>query len=323
MNKEHYRLLMAEYEAQRMKNAALEDARLDEIRENAPDVAALVDKRHQMILGGIQKIFENGKSADVEQVMRDYNARIREALVRAGYDADYLQPQYRCPICRDTGLVGDSIRTECQCFIKRLREMDEQDDGGAGFERFDPSVFPADPLPGTEVTQRMYMKTVRKKCEQYADAYPEGLKNLCLHGSSGLGKTFLMRCVAKRLRERGLDAVYVTAYKLLDDLRSEYFRPGSRDTQAYFEADLLLIDDLGMEPLFESITVETFYNVLNERTLRNLGTAVSTNLSRVEMEKRYTERFTSRLLDGRVCLDVPFYGKDLRLRRPGAENGAD
>ena len=69
MNKEHYRLLMAEYEAQRMKNAALEDARLDEIRENAPDVAALVDKRHQMILGGIQKIFENGKDADVEQVM--------------------------------------------------------------------------------------------------------------------------------------------------------------------------------------------------------------------------------------------------------------
>ena len=70
-----------------------------------------------------------------------------------------------------------------------------------------------------------------------------------------------------------------------------------------------------MEPLFESITVEVFCNVLNERTLRSLGTAVSTNLTRVEMEKRYTERFISRLLDSRICLDVPFWGSDLRMVR--------
>ena len=306
-----------EYEAQRRRNAAEEARRQREIAEKAPEVARLSNERHSLILSGIRSMLESGEKTDLESLMRGYNAKIHEALRDHGYPEDYLEPVYRCSVCRDTGLAGEGVRRECACFTRRLRELEDQENGGSAesFEAFDIHVFPVTPVSENGITQRMYMKTVRKKVEAFADSYPETYRNLCLHGSSGLGKTYLMRCVARRLRERGLDAVYVTAYRLLDDLRSDYFRPGSRDTSPYFEADLLLIDDLGMEPLFESITVEVFCNVLNERTLRSLGTAVSTNLTRVEMEKRYTERFISRLLDSRICLDVPFWGSDLRMVR--------
>ena len=68
-----------------------------------------------------------------------------------------------------------------------------------------------------------------------------------------------------------------------------------------------------MEPLFENITVESIFNLLNQRTMKGLGTVISTNLSRVELQKRYTERFTSRLLDARTSLLLAFYGQDIRL----------
>ena len=79
--------------------------------------------------------------------------------------------------------------------------------------------------------------------------------------------------------------------------------------------DVLLIDDLGMEPLMENITVEQIYNLLNSRLLRGHYTAISTNLSRLELKQKYTERVTSRLLDARSALAIPFMGKDIRLNK--------
>ena len=42
-----------------------------------------------------------------------------------------------------------------------------------------------------------------------------------------------------------------------------------------------------------------------------------TNLNLTEMGKRYTERFSSRLLDTRVSIAIPFMGRDIRLLRQG------
>ena len=41
---------------------------------------------------------------------------------------------------------------------------------------------------------------------------------------------------------------------------------------------LLLIDDLGTEPLMENITVTQLFNLLNERQNRGKHTVISTNL---------------------------------------------
>ena len=70
-----------------------------------------------------------------------------------------------------------------------------------------------------------------------------------------------------------------------------------------------------MEPLIETVTVEQFYNLLNARVSQGLYTAVSTNLSREDLRRRYTERFTSRLLDTRSGAALHFQGKDIRLVR--------
>ena len=87
---------------------------------------------------------------------------------------------------------------------------------------------------------------------------------------------------------------------------------------------LLLIDDLGTEPLMENITVTQLFNLLNERQNAKRHTVISTNLSVLELKARYTERITSRLLDETSCKLVKFIGEDIRTRtvKPPTANAA-
>lgn len=317
MDKQLYDSLMDTYRARRELNARIEQQRRDQVFAAHPDVAKLCTARHEMIMGCIRAGFQ-GAAEDPVARMEDYNRQIRTLLAQYGYAPDYLSPVYECPLCQDTGLVGQPIKTVCECFRKKYMEvMNDSRDAAVHaetFETFDPERFPDTPLPGTQTTQRRYMHVLRRRCEEFADAYPGGnLRNLVLHGSSGLGKTFLMRCILDRQTRLGREALYVTAYQLLNDLRGEYFRPGTTDTAMYEDVQLLLIDDLGMEPLFQNVTVEVFFNLLNQRTMKGLGTVVSTNLSLTELKDRYTERFTSRLLDKHTSMELPFLGKDIRL----------
>ena len=309
------------YEQRQAENRREEDRRRREIAQNHPDLDRLLSERHQMILRSVRGAFSGGVPADPERAMAEYNRKISALLSEKGYPADYLAPVCVCPLCRDTGYVyEDSIRRRCKCFqsayLKALSETGQDMGEEASFERFDEFRFPDPPLPGTDVTQREYMRLVRDRCAQYAAGVPGGkIKTLLLHGHSGLGKTFLLGCVENAVRQKGVDTLYTTAYDLLDALRNAFFSRTGDAVQMFFDVPLLLIDDLGMEPLMENITVEQFYNLLNARLLRGLYTAVSTNMNREELGSRYTERFSSRLLDTRTGMAIHFQGRDIRLMR--------
>ena len=75
---------------------------------------------------------------------------------------------------------------------------------------------------------------------------------------------------------------------------------------------MLLLDDLGSEPLMQNVTIEQLFNLINERQARRLSTIVSTNLNTPEFKTRYTERIASRMTDARNCLVITLEGQDIR-----------
>lgn len=309
--------ILAEYALKRENNEREEARREEEIREKHPRLFALVQQRHDMILSAVRAGL-SGVPADPEGEMAAYNQRIAEALRIAGYPADYLAPVCDCALCRDTGYVYENNRrVPCQCLKKAYQEAAQQSESGQeeqSFAAFDLNRFPDEPLPGTDVTQRDYMAIVRDKCLAFAKGVPNGqIKTLLLHGGSGLGKTYLLNCVGREARSRGVDALFVTAYDLLMALKTAYFSRTGETAQEYFDATLLLIDDLGMEPLMEGVTVEQIYNLLGSRVSRGLYTAITSNLNRTQLKEKYTERVSSRLLDTRSAMAIPFLGKDIRL----------
>ena len=144
------------------------------------------------------------------------------------------------------------------------------------------------------------------------EKYPEAeYRDLLLTGSTGLGKTFLLRAMAERLIERDINVLIISAYKMLEILRKHYFE-NDDSADELLDAQVLMIDDLGSEPLMQNVTVEQLFNLLNERQNRNLSTVISTNLEMAKFRERYTERIASRLRDSRSCKVISLLGKDIR-----------
>ena len=155
----------------------------------------------------------------------------------------------------------------------------------------------------------------RNLCQQYADGFPDTeYRNLLLTGPGGLGKTFLLNCVFERVTSRGFSAVRITAFRMFEAMRQQHV--GNDDKydgfSALIEVPLLLIDDLGTEPMMRNITIEYLFTLLNERIAAKRHTVVATNLTPLQLKERYGERVASRLLDKSLWAAVQRKGKDLR-----------
>ena len=313
--------ILAEYEQKQQQNEREENRRRNEIAQFHSDIQALIDQRHEMVMRSVRGVFAQGGLENAEAQMAEYNQKIAGLLEKRGYPRDYLSPVCHCPLCSDTGYIYEnSLKKPCEClkqaYLARLSLEGEVAQGEHTFENYDASRFPETPLPGTDVTQREYMEVVKNTCQAFSRQVPfGGIKTLLLHGGSGLGKSYLLQCICNECRARGVDALYTTANDLFMALKNACFSRIGETADEYFEAPLLLIDDLGVEPMMENITVEQMYSLISARLSRGLHTAITTNLSRIELEKRYTERLSSRLLDTRTGMAIPFLGKDIRLMK--------
>lgn len=311
-------------EAQRAANMMEEKRRRTEAEEKSPAVRELLARRQRLFFSGVRGAFASPQKAkeisgSMQREMEDINARLRVALVACGFPEDYLQPVYRCALCRDTGYVGEPVHEQCSCLKRAVMNRLYQSEGLQGLERenfaaFDGRIFPDEPIEGKKSTQRGYMLKLRRRCEDYADAFAadEG-KGLLLCGKTGLGKTFLMNCVAQRVLERGYSVVVISAYKLIEAMRRFQFgEEGVEQVQDMLSCDLLCIDDLGSEPMLRGVTVSALYHIINERRNANRAIVVTTNCSPQELYEKYDDRIAARLCDtGRMQI-FEFIGVDVR-----------
>lgn len=322
---------LSELEALRTQNLRQEKQRRAEAAAKSPVIAALLEKRQKMLLAGVQKAFSQPQrareiSASMREEMQKINEDLRKALSAVSLPEDYLQPIRRCPICEDRGYVGEPVHEQCVCLKRIVLKKLYQKDGLQVLERenfssFDESIFPDVPIEGKKNSQRGYIRKIREICEDYANAFdPEEGKGLLLTGKSGLGKTFLMNCVAQRVLERGYSVVVISAYMLLDWMRRFQFNgEGESKVEDILNCDLLCIDDLGSEPMMRSVTVSTLYHVINVRHSEARSIIVTTNCDSDDLYEKYDDRVAARLTDPSRMKIIPFTGAD--VRRFAAQRG--
>ncbi len=304
---------LADCRAWQAVNRREEQRRLQEVESKCPQIAELMHQRRAGIFAGIRQALSGQSPAALPDSTQAINERIDALLMENGFAKDYLDPIYHCSLCRDTGFVGEGRKAFCTCVRSASLNAFGQDD--ASFEAYDDTVFPDTQLAGVNMTQRAYMREIRRICEEYADQVPSSrTQNLFLTGSSGLGKTYLLRAIARRTAARGVLTQLFTANDLLNRIRADYFSRELTPDSDLYTAQLLLVDDLGTEPMWENITVEQLFALIDARLSRGLHTVISTNLTPVEVQTRYTERIASRLFDKRVCQALRLLGSDVRKR---------
>lgn len=239
------------------------------------------------------------------------SCREQRLLAENGFAPDALELHYRCPACRDTGYLGSGLRRPCACRLKLRALLDPsvQINNHETFEAFDPAVYPAE-------AQRKQALAAKRFCEGYVASLPDPEKpNLLFMGMAGLGKSYLGNAIAYRALERGIDAARTTAYAFVQDMLSGIRGDGSHAAR-YRRAPLLVLDDLGTEPVIPNVSEESLFAVLNERIGQRLPTVLATNLDFPALQQRYGERVFSRLTDSATTCVIRLEGENLRWRRP-------
>lgn len=303
-----YDSIMQQYDARRMKAKYLLDKRTEEIYNNCPEILAI---DNQMAEDSIKRA-KRAISGDTDALkgIEEDNLRLlkqkQTILVKNGYPEDYLTLQYECPICRDTGFVEDE---RCSCFNSALSKLIYEESNvrdiiaSQNFDTFDYNLYsdnPADADPRSGLTPRQNIELVVKKAKEFIADFDKEYSNLLIYGETGVGKTFLVNCIARELLDSTHTVLYHTAYSFFDYIeKCRFGYDNSREEIALSEeylidCDLLIIDDLGTE-LTNRFTASAFYSVLNERQLKKHPTIISTNLSFDDLEERYSERILSRI----------------------------
>ena len=148
----------------------------------------------------------------------------------------------------------------------------------------------------------------------YANKFPKVKKpNMLLLGKTGTGKTYAAKVLATRLLKRELDVAFVTSYDIIERIKQNIFDRDGRGWHEILRADVLIIDDLGTEPIIKNVSEEGLYNLINQRLLSGKPFIITSNLGREDFFDRYDQRITSRIFAQDTTNVLEFKGFDLRI----------
>ena len=324
MDKRIIKEILKEYEKRRDKALDEQNKRREEVYMKIPrikEIDAEVAKTGFLISKEILLKPESYQDniTKIKNTMETLKREKAFLMTENNIPLEYLDINYSCNMCNDTGFLQNGKK--CSCFkqnlinraykMSNLHSLDKEN-----FQTFNINKFSNAPIDNEDLSPRDNILDILNICEGFVFNFDaDNEENLLFYGSTGLGKTFMSNCIAKALLDKGKIVVYQTAFKILEIISDHKFRKDSSpsslrsDYNALFDADLLIIDDLGTE-LSNSFTTTEIFNIINSRLLKGNKTIISTNLSPMEIANVYTDRIFSRIF-GKFTV-LKFYGPDLR-----------
>ena len=322
-----------EYEKMKLERDNATIALRNELHTRIPEIKFIDDKISTLAVTYASKIISQGISP--EEAVKLVNDEKNELLTRRQAildNANYTERKvnYNCEKCCDTGYVNGQ---KCECYIQMLNKLMKQNIDGSkdivlnvdksNFDNFSLKWYSNKVDPAFDISPFENMKSVYVECKQFCQNFGKENKNLYFYGSPGTGKTFMASCIANYLLKEGYTVVYHSAYKLFQFMEDFKFNRIDRDDnlemfEKIYNCDLLIIDDIGTE-FGTSYTCSVLFDILNTRILNEKSTIISSNLSINNLEKKYTERVSSRIMG--YFEVIRFLGDDIRiLKRKAGDN---
>ncbi len=304
----------AELKKRRDNAEQLSDMRRKQLITKFPELLEIENTIRDAALEVIKGL-GSGKSVNVESLAeKNLSAQKEksELLKKNGYPEDYLEPQYSCKLCNDSGILNGKL---CSCHLELLKKISMSEYSCSSvlavstFDTFDLKYYSTEKDMNLGYSPREYMEASVDFLKAYAQNFNKNSGSFFFTGGTGLGKTHLSLAVMNKVTEKGYSVFYGSADNIIKQMEKERFGRSNGDIEEEIEnADLLIIDDLGTE--FRTAFSETaVYQLINNAILNSKPMIISSNLSITELEERYGQRVVSRLNSFEV---INFIGTDIR-----------
>ena len=316
-----YDKIMREYQKRQVHNGYLTKTRKEELYHKFPKLKNIQETiATTAIKATRQKLEKDISGYELSmQTLTHLREEKSKFLAHIGLSEKYLEPIYTCADCKDTGYINGN---RCHCFKQAIIDeiyaqsnikeiLSKENFDTFSFAYYSNELFhPITKLSALEIAQKAVSDS-----QNFINDFDNKPKNICLYGTTGVGKTFLTNCIAKELLEKGYSVIYFTAFQLFDILSKGVFEKDADAIAAHqniFDCDLLIIDDLGTE-LTNSFTTSQLFLCVNERILRQKSTIISTNLDIKQIDQLYSQRTSSRIFSNYTIINL--FGSDIRLKK--------
>lgn len=222
----------------------------------------------------------------------------------------YLEVEYNCDKCKDTGFVDGK---KCSCFIQREIELFENVGSFKdivkkdNFENLNMSLYnqPVKTMDGMR-DYKDYMQDAILHMKEQIKHIEEMPYNAIFIGATGTGKTFLAHCIGAEFIKKNKSVLCLNINEYLDSLKPDY--NGENLSDYAVNCDLLILDDLGTEN--QTDFTNSKINYIVDKRLNGKSTIITTNLTPSELRSKYLESTSSRILS--IYRKYLLNGNDLR-----------
>lgn len=326
---EVYKNLLNEYDKKRKEHLINLEDKKNKLYSDFPELNDLDNKLNKLAISFTKSLLENNNKKIIENLNTEiskFKKQKLEILKKNNFPENYLDLEYDCEKCKDTGYIIENNHSDlCNCFKQKLFNIEYNKSNisnlqNQNFDTFKSTYYSENvdkSKYNSDISPQKNIEFIKSICMDFINDFdnPDS-KNLLFTGNTGLGKTFLSSCIANELIKKGKTVLYQTAPVMLDAI-IDYRFGKVKDSTIYnslLDVDLLIIDDLGTECINNMKFTELF-NILNTRLLNQNNnvtkTIISTNLNLQNLFNTYDERIVSRLVGNyNICR---FYGDDIRF----------
>ena len=276
--------------------------RLDYYKSLIEDAIIKADENEEIAalhrsINEIKALALQGKSTDASdakyaELIKEYNAKLKAYLPTI---------KYECEKCKDKGVIGGKY---CNCFLRRYSDELKKANNSCKLPNF---TFDDNAIANSSLDSNikdMYA-LIYDKVALFGEKYPNVKnRNIVIYGKSGSGKTCLVSALAHRLIDRNFRVEYITAFDLGEWMLKCHLDYKNNSLDLLTNSDILIIDDLGTEPMRKNINETYLQAILDSRIINNKSTIVTTNLNAEQLMAKYGERIVSRLMDSSMAMNV-------------------
>lgn len=305
---EIFKHCLEEKSIKRTQNILESKVKINNLYKNE-EILKLANLLGELKLEKVKKEIENKNFDDILIKINETKIKLATILKQNGVDIKNLTTKFDCEKCRDKGIIQNTNGVDilCDClkeeYYKELLAFSETD------YKFIPNL--------KEINTNVYSN--KEEIDKLIKILQNNIETqkfntILLSGETGTGKTFLSKSYLKTYILTDKLGLFIPSFNLGNELRKYHIDfDENKSLDRYLEPDLLVVEDLGTENMYNNITNEYLLVILNERQEANKLTLFTTNLTLNDIKERYTERFLSRLLDKNASLKYNFKGKDIRL----------